>query len=67
MPRLLSVFLAACAAASAAMMHVAAPPPITGSGLAAVDTVMLAFMEKHCSLGGQLAVTFPGRLVLSHG
>lgn len=36
-------------------------------GLEAIDTAMLALLEKHGSPGGQLAVTYRGRLVLSHG
>ena len=45
-------------------------PPVTGPtlpGLAAVDTAMLALLEKHGSPGGQLAVAYRGRLVLSRG
>lgn len=62
-PRLL-LFLAVCTAA------LRAAPPITGPalpGLAAVDTAMLSLLAKHASPGGQLAVAYRGRLVLSRG
>ena len=47
-----------------------AAPPVTGPalpGLAAVDTAMFSLLEQHGSPGGQLAVAYRGRLVLSRG
>lgn len=54
----------------ACVLPVRAAPPVTGPalpGLAAVDTAMLGLLEKHGSPGGQLAVAYRGRLVLSRG
>lgn len=48
----------------------ATPPPVTGPalpGLAAIDTAMHSLLAKHGSPGGQLAVAYRGRLVLSRG
>ncbi len=63
-------FLLATAACVYVAPIFAAAPPVTGPtlpGLAAVDTAMLALLEKHASPGGQLAVAYRGRLVLSRG
>ncbi|MCX6953146.1 MAG: serine hydrolase [Verrucomicrobia bacterium] len=64
----LCLFLAACASVLAA--DPAPKPPVTGAalpGLEAVDSAMLSLLAKHGSPGGQLAVTYRGRLVLSKG
>ncbi len=48
----------------------AADRPVTGSalpGLEPVDAAMHALVEKHGSPGGQLAVAYRGRLILSRG
>lgn len=61
------LFLAACGLSHGAE---AAQPPITGDalpGFEAADAAMRILMEKHGSPGGQLAVTYHGRLVLSRG
>ncbi|MSU68645.1 MAG: hypothetical protein CK548_04950 [Opitutia bacterium] len=70
-PRLL-LLLAVCALPVRAAPTAAASsaPPITGPalpGLAAVDTAMRGLLEKHPSTGGQLAVAYRCRLVLSRG
>jgi N-acyl-D-amino-acid deacylase len=60
----LLLFFAVCTAA------LCAAPPVTGPalpGFTAVDTAMLSLLEKHASPGGQLAVAYRGRLVLSRG
>ena len=62
-PRLLLVLIVC-------VLAVRAAPPAVGPalpGLAAVDTAMLGLLEKHGSPGGQLAVAYRGRLVLSRG
>ncbi len=66
----LLLLIAVCAVALRAAPTPGTAPPITGPtlpGLAAVDTAMLGLLEKHGSPGGQLAVTYRGRLVLSRG
>ena len=68
-PRLL-LLLTVCALTVRAAPTASAAPPVTGPalpGLASVDTAMLGLLEKHGSPGGQLAVAYRGRLVLSRG